>query len=396
MSQVSPSTRSAAKLSPSPPEHILVDPSITSPVPTPSHTPSLSPHSPALNIRTDRSSIIRRRRDVRAARDRLSDQFDQLRRVLPSPPDGVELTAKAHVLEHSLNVIQSLMHRATFLAMELAVVSPDATRRWVRVCAQDGQKPLLHTVAAVMKLFAARTQWRYGEWWTLDECVVPSSRTAHSNAIDNGDKLHCDNDAMESTALDTDQSQMMVEGRENDMDTDEAERPVGVLDDPGNVHGCVVRDSTSVMKLAWTLVQRQNSDFHDGDPADVDSDEETKLTKFARASEKFEFRPRIGMPGRVWTSRRAEWLMDLKDRETFIRSRLAEEFGMQTCLAVPIQFGGHVHSVMAFYSRQYRPYDPDCFDLACILSKSLEEVYSPSNATPWQIGTDVLFPSQPR
>lgn len=309
--------------------------------------------------RADEHLMYRRRRDVRAARDRLGEQFEQLRRVLPDPPPGVELTAKAQVLEHSLDVIQSLMKRATDLAMELAVVNPEATRRWVRNSTDDGRKPLNHGVSSVMKLFAARKDWRYAEWWTLDE------------------KRNVEEDG---------------EGEEGakDGDTEEREPPDSVMDDPSNVHGCVVRDSVSVMRLGWTLIQRSTVNLLSTSTEEMQEDED--LARFARASSGFEFKPRVGMPGRVWTSRRAEWLIDLGDKEIFLRSPLAKQFGMKTCLAVPIQFGGHVHSVMAFYAREVRGYDPECYDLACLLSQCLEEVYSPINAGPWQISDGNLFP----
>lgn len=304
----------------------------------------------------DESAVHRRRRDVRAARDRLGEQFDHLRHVLPDPPPGVELSAKAQVLEHSLDVIQRLMKRVTDLAMELAVVTPEATRRWVRNTADDGRKPFLNTVVLIMKLFAARRQWRYAEWWTLDE------------------KRNADDEDIETNA---------------DTYADDVEKPAGVVDDPSNVHGCVVRDTISVMRLGWTLIQRSPDTM----PSESTKEalEAESLTQFARVSQNFEFRPRVGMPGRVWTSRRAEWLINLEDHETFIRSPVAEKFGMKTCLAVPIQFGGHVHSVMAFYSREARTYSPECYDLVCLLAQSLEEVYSPRSSGPWHLSPDPLF-----
>lgn len=315
-------------------------------------------HPEKIPIHHDTNAIYRRRRDVRAARDRLGEQFDQLRRVLPHPAPGVELTAKAQVLEFSIDVIHTLMKRATELAMELAVVTPAATRRWVQTASNDGRLPLLHSVVNVMKLFAARTKWLYAEWWTLDE-----KRNPTKDGEDEHDTSEIDH-----------------------------EKPPGVVDDPNNVHGCVVRDSISVMRLGWTLINRSTDNIFSHD--ELNPDESEKLCRFARASKDFEFRPRKGMPGRVWTSRRAEWLISLEDEETFIRSPFAKEFGMKTCLAVPIQFGGHVHSVMAYYSREHRAYDPECYDLARFLAQCLEDVYSPSSKSPWQVSADPLFPSR--
>lgn len=312
---------------------------------------SVLSHQPRM---PDESASDRRRRDVRAARDRLSEQYDQLRRVLPDPPAGVELTPKAAVLEYTLKVINDLMARAAELALELAVVTPEATRRWVRNCADDGRKPLVTAVSSVMKMFAARRGWRYAEWWTLDERKV--------------------------------QAEEMNDGNGRGVE-DENGRLVGVLEEPRNVHGCVVRDSVSVMRLGWTLIHRATGVQGEG------TEEDEALAEFARRSRGFQFEPRVGMPGRVWTSRRTEWLIDLADRETFIRSPLAAQFGMKTCLGVPIQFGGHVHSVMAFYSREVRAYNTECHDLAILLSKCIEEVYSPGSGGPWQVNTESLFPA---
>ena len=347
--------------------HLIPSPSLTNsePMSTPLSLLASPPPGALLQRRLsaspDDSAVNRRRRDVRAARDRLGEQFELLRRALPDPPPGVELAAKAQVLEHSLEVIQRLMNRATTLSMELAVVSPEATRRWVQRTADDGRKPLLDTVVSVMKLFAAKRKWRYAEWWTLDE---------RQNADEELDFY----------------------AGEEDVFGFDGEKPGGVVDDPSNIHGCVVRDTISVMRLGWTLIQR-STDLADLEPS-VEDEEDERLAQFAKASKQFEFRPRVGMPGRVWTSRRAEWLINLEDQETFIRSPLAEEFGMKTCLAVPIQFGGHVHSVMAFYSRESRSYSPECYDLVTLLAKSLEEVYSPRSNGPWHINYDPLFDSR--
>lgn len=307
------------------------------------------------HIHSNEKAIQRRRRDVRAARDKLSDQYEQLRKVLPEPPRGVELSAKAQVLDYTLRVLQSLMKRATELATELAIVSPEATRNYVRTVSNDGRKPIHETVTSVMKLFSTTYGWRYAEWWMLDEKENNNQEdTTQTN------RIHQDT-------------------------------PAGVAEDPVNVHGCVVRDSISVMRLGCTVINRSVDFTFSLESKDHEDDE--KLSKFARASRGFEFEPRIGMPGRIWTSRQAEWLVDLEDGESFVRSALADEFGLKACLAVPIQFGGHVHSVMAFYSREAREYQADCYELAVLLSECVQDVYSPTTGEPWQVSPEQLFPS---
>ncbi|KAI0565517.1 PAS domain S-box/diguanylate cyclase domain containing protein [Gracilaria domingensis] len=328
---------------------------LTSDLPITGTSPS---HSKTMSVQQDSLAIARRRRDARRTRATIGDQFEQLRRVLPRPSDGGQLTAKAQILETALRVIKELMNRATRLAVELAVVSPQATRSWVSSVSDQGRRPLSNTVISVMKLFAARRNWRYAEWWTLDEKRMTS---------DEQERMHHEHM--------------------------EADKPDGVIDHPANVHGCVVRDSTSVMRLGCTIIHRTSED--EKRTTDHSSEEDERLTKFAQASQDYEFHPRMGIPGRVWTSQRAEWLVDLANREAFIRSELAQEFGMETCLAVPIKFGGHVHSVMAFYCTERRLCDAECLDLATLLVRCLEQVYSPGQMVSWQVSTESEFPPSP-
>lgn len=90
------------------------------------------------------------------------------------------------------------------------------------------------------------------------------------------------------------------------------------------------------------------------------------------------------MPGRVWSSRRAEWLAGLGDKDSYKRATLAQECGMKSCLAVPVLLGGQVHSVMAFYSSQTRPFNSQCHDLATTLAEALAQIYSPQTASGWE------------
>ena len=136
------------------------------------------------------------------------------------------------------------------------------------------------------------------------------------------------------------------------------------------VQSCVIRDSVSVMRLARTTVNVKAMGL-------VGANRSRELVQFAHISKNFQFRPRIGMPGRVWSSRRAEWLPGLDDNESYRRATLAQQFGMKTCLAVPVIIGGQVHSVCAFYSTTPRSYNSQCHDLATTLAESLTNIYSP-------------------
>lgn len=67
------------------------------------------------------------------------------------------------------------------------------------------------------------------------------------------------------------------------------------------------------------------------------------------------------------------------DSDVFVRSPLVIEFGMRTCLVVLVQFGGHVHSVMALFSPRARQLDADTDALSSLLEKCMEDVYSPGD-----------------
>lgn len=297
-------------------------------------------------------SVARRRRDVRTARDRLGEQFDELRSVLPKK-DGSDLTAKSQILERALSVLRSLMERTTTLAVELAVVSPEATHRWLQDVSDDGRRPVEATVSQVMKLFCWSRKWQYAEWWTLDE--------------QRADLAGADADTFFPGRPTSDE---LVAANS------EAARPAT---GPENMQACVIRDSVSVMRLARTLINTSSSD---GDTSSS-NDRRVNLEKFADISKKYQFRPRMGMPGRVWSSRRAEWLPGLQDNETYKRSPLADEFGMKSCLAIPVVLGGQVHSVMAFYSTTPRSYNAQCHDLATSLAESIAGIYSPAGGNGW-------------
>lgn len=100
------------------------------------------------------------------------------------------------------------------------------------------------------------------------------------------------------------------------------------------------------------------------------------LERFSIESRAWRFRPKVGVPGRVWSTMRPEWLASLADdRGTFLRAPLARRFGLRVCLAVPVTVSGNVAAVVAFYDTVARPFDPACYDLAVKLTCALGNAY---------------------
>lgn len=75
------------------------------------------------------------------------------------------------------------------------------------------------------------------------------------------------------------------------------------------------------------------------------------------------FRYREGLPGRVWASKKPEWLDDLTDKRVFCRTEQARRAGLKVGIAFPILAGKEVVAVLAFFMRAHRPEDQRLIDL---------------------------------
>ncbi len=79
--------------------------------------------------------------------------------------------------------------------------------------------------------------------------------------------------------------------------------------------------------------------------------------EFVEATTQSAFAPSTGLPGRVWSSRKAFWVPDLVVDDHFLRAELAVSAGLHGALAFPIMRGDEVIGVMEFFSK--RIYTPD-------------------------------------
>jgi signal transduction histidine kinase/integral membrane sensor domain MASE1/CheY-like chemotaxis protein len=69
------------------------------------------------------------------------------------------------------------------------------------------------------------------------------------------------------------------------------------------------------------------------------------------------FLPGIGLPGRVWTSRRPAWIPDVRLDNNFPRAPIALNAGLHAAFAFPIMFGEKFLGVMEFFSHEIRQPD---------------------------------------
>lgn len=132
----------------------------------------------------------------------------------------------------------------------------------------------------------------------------------------------------------------------------------------------------------WTATKRPGSKANDVDDSvvlslcmgvenDGGGEERGGLMGFSKASEKLHFRAKEGVPGRVWSSMRPEWVTGLTDEKRFRRCELARKYGLKVCLGVPVTITGRVDGVMCFYDVKHRPYDTQCLELAVRLAWAL-------------------------
>jgi PAS domain S-box-containing protein len=71
------------------------------------------------------------------------------------------------------------------------------------------------------------------------------------------------------------------------------------------------------------------------------------------------FPPGIGLPGRVWESRKPSWIDDIVVDKNFPRLPFAPSSGLHGAFAFPILLADEVTGVIEFFSREIRPPDED-------------------------------------
>src|SRR6266436_8332611 len=78
------------------------------------------------------------------------------------------------------------------------------------------------------------------------------------------------------------------------------------------------------------------------------------LQEFRVASETIHFKPGVGLPGRVWESKQAAWIEDVRQDPNFPRTIAAKSVGLKTAVGIPILSGDKVIAVIEFFMRESR------------------------------------------
>ena len=99
---------------------------------------------------------------------------------------------------------------------------------------------------------------------------------------------------------------------------------------------------------------------------DSKSDFVVSVQQFWLCSQEFILSKGEGLPGRVWLSKKPEWILDVtaESEGYFLRNQIAKAFGIKTGFAVPVMANDQVLMVLAFFSLDIRPQDLEILKIA--------------------------------
>lgn len=98
------------------------------------------------------------------------------------------------------------------------------------------------------------------------------------------------------------------------------------------------------------------------------------IEKFRLCSEAFVIPPNQGLPGRVWTSKKSEWIVDVSARsETyFLRNQIAKACSVKAGFGIPIASDRQVILVLVFFMRHACTQDRQKVDFITAVAAELE------------------------
>lgn len=96
--------------------------------------------------------------------------------------------------------------------------------------------------------------------------------------------------------------------------------------------------------------------------------------EFRKKSKTFIFPPGIGLPGRVWVSKKPEWRKDATVNGDFPRASIAKETGFKSAMGIPVIANDTVIAVLAFFVREKRNEDERLIKLVSVVASQLGTV----------------------
>lgn len=103
----------------------------------------------------------------------------------------------------------------------------------------------------------------------------------------------------------------------------------------------------------------------------------SNLESFRKFSEALTFPVNVGLPGRVWLSKKPEWVPDVSQapKVIFARMKIALTSGLKAGLAIPILVEDYVVAVLVFFMFKSRKEDYHLIDLVSSITNELGKLF---------------------
>ncbi len=93
--------------------------------------------------------------------------------------------------------------------------------------------------------------------------------------------------------------------------------------------------------------------------------------RFRAATESARFPSGVGLPGRVWATRRPVWIQDVLDDSNFPRAAIAGREGLHGAFGFPVRLGEDVVGVVEFFNRSVAAPDPDLLSMMAAVGSEI-------------------------
>jgi formate hydrogenlyase transcriptional activator len=104
---------------------------------------------------------------------------------------------------------------------------------------------------------------------------------------------------------------------------------------------------------------------------EADQSVSADLANFVSTSRQFTFALGVGLPGRVWKSRKPAWISDLAVDTNFLRGSLAAKAGLRSAFGFPIFLGDETFGVLVFFSRETRDPEEDLLQMVASIGSQI-------------------------
>ena len=131
---------------------------------------------------------------------------------------------------------------------------------------------------------------------------------------------------------------------------------------------------TLCRKLSWTCAQLWRVDREAGIVRRSAGwcDRAVSRTDFDRLSRFDSMKRGVGLPSRIWESRRPAWIEEIAlDDDNFARAALARAIGFQSVFGFPLIVSGEVSAIIELFSMDRRAADPATMKMAAILGSHI-------------------------